>query len=165
MIARRLTAFEVWPCASPGYLSGHPPIRRPADLLGHRNISHADRRETWRFRTAAGGVQDVQVEPGVVIPEPDVLKTMLMAGAGVGLLPDFHALDAIRDGRLIRLLPDLEGSSVEAHALYPSHRSLSGKVRVFVDALVEHLGAARSHPGHAPMKAADEYQATSPKTG
>jgi DNA-binding transcriptional LysR family regulator len=28
---------------------------------------------------------------------------------------------------------------VQAHALYPSHRSLSAKVRVFIDALVQHL--------------------------
>jgi DNA-binding transcriptional LysR family regulator len=26
------------------------------------------------------------------------------------------------------------------HALYPSHRSLSAKVRVFIDALAEHVG-------------------------
>jgi DNA-binding transcriptional LysR family regulator len=139
LIARRLANFELWPCASPGYLNARPPIVSPADLHRHTLLAHADRRETWQFRTAGGGVRDIEVDPGCVVPEPDVLKTMLLADAGIGLLPDFHAADAIEDGRLVRLLPKLKGRSVDAHALYPSHRSLSAKVRVFIDALVNHL--------------------------
>lgn len=139
LIARRLTAVELWPCASPAYLAGHSPIAAPKDLLPHRLLAHADRREPWSFRAAGGAVHDIEVEPGFVIPEPEVLKTMLIAGAGIGLLPDFHAADAVADGRLVRLLPDLRGRQVEAHALYHTHRSLSAKVRVFVDALVTHL--------------------------
>ena len=140
LIARRLTAFELWPCAARAYLDGQTPVTCPVDLRTHKLMSHADRRETWPFRTGDGRNHDIEVVPGTVVPEPEVLKTLLIAGAGIGLLPDFHALDAVRDGRLVRLLPNYTGRSVEAHALYPSHRSLSAKVRVFVDALVQHLG-------------------------
>ena len=42
---------------------------------------------------------------------------------------------------MVRVLPDLRGELIEAHALYPSHRSLSAKVRVFIDALGEHMKA------------------------
>jgi len=68
------------------------------------------------------------------------VRTLLLGRAGIGWLPDFHAFDAITEGSLIRLLPEWTSGSVEAHALYPSHRSLSAKVRVFIDALVDHLG-------------------------
>ena len=61
---------------------------------------------------------------------------MLIGGAGIGRLPDFHAKDAIADGKLVRVLPDHDGDSVEAHALYTSHRSMSAKLRVFIDALI-----------------------------
>jgi DNA-binding transcriptional LysR family regulator len=44
-----------------------------------------------------------------------------------------HASDAIADGSLVRLLPDDECETVDAHALYPRHRRLSARVRVFVD--------------------------------
>ena len=64
---------------------------------------------------------------------------MLIGGAGIGWLPDFHAIDAITEGLLVRLLPEWSSGAVEAHALYPSHRSLSAKVRVFIDALIDHL--------------------------
>ena len=142
LIARRLATFELWPCASPAYLAGGPAIDAPVDLLSHRLIAHADRRQHWVFRTPAGAVRDIEFDPGVVVPEPDVLRTMLLADAGIGLLPDFHAAEDVAGGRLIRVLPSLKCGSVEAHALYPSRRSLSAKVRVFIDAVVKHLGRA-----------------------
>jgi DNA-binding transcriptional LysR family regulator len=64
---------------------------------------------------------------------------MLVGGAGIGRLPDFIARDAVARGELVRLFPETEGDSFSIHALYTSHRSLSAKVRVFIDALVEYL--------------------------
>ena len=45
-------------------------------------------------------------------------------------------------GPLAPMLPEYKDDAVEVHALYPSHRSLSAKVRVFIDTLVEHLRTA-----------------------
>jgi DNA-binding transcriptional LysR family regulator len=135
LVARRIATFALWPCASPVYLAEHGTPRTVKDLANHRVISHFDRRAVWRFRTKGGSVQEVDILPGTVVPEPAVVKTMLMGGAGIGQLPDFHALDAIASGTLVRVLPDHEPDSVDAHALYTSHRSLSAKVRVFIDAL------------------------------
>lgn len=146
LIARRLATFSLWPCASPAYLAHHAEIARPEDLANHRWISHADRRQAFAFCGTNGTVREVEVPPGIVIPEPEVMKTMLIAGIGIGLLPDFHASDAVADGRLVRLLPRWTTPSVDAHALYPSHRSLSAKVRVFVDALVAHFANRDERP-------------------
>ncbi len=139
LIARRLATLELWPCASPTYLAEAAPIAVPDDLLTHRLIAHADRRQRWGFRLPTGAVADIEFGPGTVVPEPDVVRTMLLGHAGVGMLPDFHAAADIAAGRLVRVLPAYHCGSVEAHALYPSHRSLSAKVRVFIDALVDHL--------------------------
>lgn len=70
-------------------------------------------------------------------------KIVLAGGAGIGWLPDFDARDAIDAGTLVRLLPDYVTDSVDVHALYPSHRSLSAKVRVFIDALAAHMAGLR----------------------
>lgn len=143
LIARRLATFMLWPCASPAYLATASPIEAPADLLAHRLIAHADRRQQWVFRTSAGAMRDVEFAPAMVVPEPDVVRTMLLGHGGIGMLPDFHAADDIAAGRLTRVLPAFQCGSVDVHALYPSHRSLSAKVRVFIDALVEHLSRPR----------------------
>jgi len=139
LIARRLTTIRLWACASPEYLVRSPPIARPADLRKHILIAHGHQHETWRFRSEVGAVSEVELTASTIIPEPDVIRTMLLAGAGIGMLPDFHASRAIAAGDLVRVLPALESGSVDAHALYGSHRSLSAKVRVFIDSLVEHF--------------------------
>ena len=49
------------------------------------------------------------------------------------------AAPAVARGDLVRLFPQARGDVLDVHALYPSHRSLSAKVRVFVDALLKQL--------------------------
>lgn len=139
LIARRLAIFDLRPYASPAYLEEHGTPETVGDLANHALIAALDRRYIWRFRAASGAALEFEVVPRTVVPEPDVVKTMLIAGAGIARLPGFHAANALAAGTLVRVLPHLEGDSVEAHALYPSHRSLSAKVRVFIDALVAHL--------------------------
>ena len=141
VIARRLTTSELWPCASPAYLARYNHIISPDDLSGHVLFTHSQRLETWGFRTNTndGEKYEIAIPRSTVIPEPEVLGTVLMSGAGVGLLPDFHAEAPIANGALQRILPHLNCGTVDAHALYPNHRSLSAKVRVFIDALVNYL--------------------------
>ncbi|HEY0789579.1 MAG TPA: substrate binding domain-containing protein [Chthoniobacterales bacterium] len=139
LIRRRITTFALWVCASPEYRQAHGSPEKVDDLQKHKLITLTDQRSTWKSRTSAGLAQQVAVAPGIVIPEPTVARAVLTGGAAIGLLPDFYAADAVADGTLIRVLPDYEGPALDAHALYPSHRSLSLKVRVFVDALVAHL--------------------------
>jgi len=143
LIARKLATFALWLCASPSYLAERGTPREVKGLSAHTIIAHADRLSTWRFHAADSSVQEIEIEPGNVVPEPAIVKTMLINGMGIGWLPDFHAAEAIADGTLVRVLPHLGGERVDAHALYATHRSLSAKVRVFIDALVAHLAADR----------------------
>lgn len=144
LIARKLGTIELWPCASPAYLADRGTPRTVEDLLDHRLIAHTDRRIPWSIRTPSGAVHEIQTEPGTVIPEPTVAKIILLAGAGIAWMPDFDVRQAVADGTLVRLLADHPAEGVDVHALYPSHRSLSAKVRVFVDALAAHMSASRS---------------------
>ena len=139
LIARRLTTIALWTCASPAYLAARGTPATVDDIRSHQLIARVDRRATWRFRAPGGALHEIEVAPGTVIPEPAVLKPVLIGGAGIGRLPEFHAAEAVADGTLVRLLPEYQDDSVDVHALYPSHRSLSAKVRVFIDALAEHL--------------------------
>lgn len=136
LIARRVATLELFPCASPGYLASHRRITKPADLTSHTIFGHRAINEVWSFRSRSGAQREIEVSAKMVAPEPDVIRTMLLANAGIGILPAFHAEDCIAAGSLVRVLPDYEHRSVDVHALYPSHRSLSAKVRVFIDALV-----------------------------
>ena len=56
-----------------------------------------------------------------------------IAGLGIVCEPDFLVGGAIDDGRLVRVLPSFEAMRGDIWAVYPSHRHLSLKVRLFVD--------------------------------
>jgi len=138
-IARKLATIRLLLCASPAYLEAHGTPQTLNHLAGHSLLGNVDRRFVWRFRTSVGTIEEFEFTPNTVVSEPAAAQTLLLGGAGIGRLPDYLAADALARGTLVRVLPECEGDTVDAHALYPSHRSLSAKVRVFVDALVVHL--------------------------
>jgi DNA-binding transcriptional LysR family regulator len=144
LIARKLGTIELWPCASPAYLAERGAPKTVDDLAGQTIIAHTDRRIPIRLRSPSSAVHEIEQDPGTVVPEPAVTKIMLLGGAGIGWLPDFDARDALAAGTLVRVLPEFETDSVDVHALYPSHRSLSAKVRVFIDALVAHMAPVKT---------------------
>jgi DNA-binding transcriptional LysR family regulator len=141
LIARRLTSTELVTCASPSYLAEHGTPTTVEALRDHRLVTLSDRRTTWRFHAPGGAGQELEAEPWLVVPEHAIARTVLIGGAGIGQLPEYHARAAIASGELVRLLPEYEGERVDVHALYPRHRSLSAKVRVFVE-MVTALPAA-----------------------
>ena len=73
----------------------------------------------------------------------DALCAAAIGGLGIVNEPDFLLSEAVRQGSLVRLLPDYDGASGEIWAVYPSRRHLSLKVRLFVD----HIAQAFAAPG------------------
>jgi len=59
---------------------------------------------------------------------------------GITRLPTFIVGPHLRDGRLEVVLPAFPLPDQGIHAVYPHHRNLSVKVRVFVDFLAERFG-------------------------
>jgi DNA-binding transcriptional LysR family regulator len=57
-------------------------------------------------------------------------------------VPAFVAGDALRSGRVVRLLGAFETAAYGVHALYPHSRHLAAKVRVLVDFLAERYRGA-----------------------
>ncbi|MGU3661546.1 LysR substrate-binding domain-containing protein [Methylobacterium fujisawaense] len=143
MVARRLGRIELWPCASPDYLARHGVPRAPEALADHVLLGWSDRPDRWTFVDGEGTTRAVEVSAGTVVPEPAALQPLLAGGVGIGRLPDFLARPLVERGELTRLLPDHTTEAVDVHAVYPVHRSLSAKVRVFVDALVAAMAARR----------------------
>ncbi|MEG9527294.1 MAG: LysR family transcriptional regulator [Hyphomicrobiales bacterium] len=135
LIARRLLESEAWLCASPGYLAARGTPARVADLTDHTLIGYGDRTMAYRD-DATGEAGRIELPPAVAISDSAALLPVVLGGAGIAYLPDFLARPHVADGRLDRLWPATEGDKIAIHAVYPSHRSLSAKVRVFIDALV-----------------------------
>lgn len=156
LVAQKLTAVELWTCASPLYLEEYGRPERPADLARHRLVARVDEISLWGFRDAEGHRIEVDVRPDLVVPEPAVMMTLAMGGAAIARLPDFIASEAIEAGKLIRVLPELQPERVDVHALYTSRRALPVKARVFIQALMEHLTVHETEATASPARSATD---------
>ena len=70
----------------------------------------------------------------------ETLKDAAVAGLGLALLPTFIVGDALQSGQLRTVLTDYPPTPGSLLALYPRHRHLSAKVRLFVDLLKGRMG-------------------------
>lgn len=67
----------------------------------------------------------------------DTARAVALGGRGVIWQPTFLVGADLREGRLLRVLPDYRLPDIDIQAVYPSRRHLSAKVRVMIDFLVE----------------------------
>jgi DNA-binding transcriptional LysR family regulator len=144
LVARRLATLEIWACASPAYLATRGTPATMKDLHGHDIIGRSGQATGWGLHAGESEPKQAGSRLRAVVPDPAALLVVLLGGAGIGRLPDFMAADAIARGELVRVLADLQPDTVDVHALYPSRRSLSAKVRVFIDSFAVHLASVRS---------------------
>ena len=118
-------------------------VETPADLAGH-NCLHYGLREfgnEWRFQRGSEEMR-VCVTSNVVVNNSEVVRDLLLADMGIGLVWNYAVARDIADGRLISLLPDWTPVcpfGQTAWAIWLPQTHLPPKIRVFVDFLAERL--------------------------
>ena len=63
------------------------------------------------------------------------IHKLIVNGGGIGVLSGFICARDLREGRLVRLLPEWNMPALEVSIVFPSSRALSQTVRVFIDFL------------------------------
>lgn len=96
----------------------------------------------WRF-TAAGGDVVVPVSGNFSTNEAAVVVRAAQNGTGIALLPWLAASQAVADGALVLLLPEVRVESLGVYAVYLSRRRMPGALRALIEFLSEHMQALR----------------------
>ena len=111
----------------------------PDELAKHECIIDTNFREPerWPLRSRTGGMLLAPVSGRVRYSNAEACLRAAEAGLGLACLPSFVAGASIREGRVRRILQDVEIAPYGVHALYPHSRHLAAKVRVLVDFLAE----------------------------
>jgi DNA-binding transcriptional LysR family regulator len=153
LVARRIADLDWVTCASPLYLNARGVPRHPSELLpretasrnsrpvpGHAIVGYfsslTGRAFPLEFRKGDEAVS-VQGEVVVAVNESTAHLSALLTGVGLGQAFKFMVAPHLEGGRLRTVLGDWSRPRQPLHVVYPSHRHLSAKLRLFVDWVAE----------------------------
>lgn len=137
LVARKLgTTFSIL-CASVDYLRAKGAPTTPEELRIHdcvllRTSAYPDGR--WQFRSASNQ-STISVTGPIKTNEEETLCGAIASGMGIGALPLYAAVDKIRTGAFIQILPGYRVQEVDIYALYASRVYVDAKIKTWVDYL------------------------------
>jgi DNA-binding transcriptional LysR family regulator len=138
--ATRLGSFRQQVMASPAYLAEHGTPRRPEDLAVHHGWIAMSALATplrWTF-TRGNSRRIVRMRQVMQANNAAAIRALVLAGAGVSVLPDYLVQEDIQAGRLQVLLAQYRLQEGGIHAVYPDPQP-PAKVRAFIDFMRDRL--------------------------
>ena len=144
LVAREIASVGQALFASPAYLDRRGTPKVPADLDGHDVIAylHADDATAWTLQ-GPQCTEIVGLQTRLRVGSSLVLRDLLVAGQGIGALPDFLSGPVEREGRLVRVLPRHALPSRTVYAVTASRRGADAKALAFIDHLKQALAGMR----------------------
>ena len=141
LIAKRIAVNSRILCAAPAYLARRGMPTSVFDLEQHDCIVIRERDQSfgvWRLK-GPKGVETVRVSGPLSCNNGEIIQQWALDGHGIMLRSTWDVDSYLREGLLVRVLPDYEQ---EAHiaAVYPLRLTESAKVRVCVEFLQQWLG-------------------------
>ena len=140
LVARPLVMLDQVTCASPDYLKRFGTPQCLADLEGHQMVEYFSSNNGKRYGLefmVNDQVQLIDLPKQVSVNSADGYLAACEAGYGLVQAPSYHVARQLSEGRLCEVLSAVPTPGMPLTALYPPHRQLSRRVRVFVDWLVE----------------------------
>jgi DNA-binding transcriptional LysR family regulator len=140
LVARPLAQMRQVVCASREYLARHGTPLSLEDLAQHHVIEYFASGSNKRY-----GLEFIVDDKEREFPMPKALSinsadgylAACVAGYGLVQTPYYHVAEPLRSGTLIEVLAGYPQPMLPLTALYPAHRQMSRRVRVFIDWLVE----------------------------
>ncbi|OWU84944.1 hypothetical protein ATO6_11625 [Oceanicola sp. 22II-s10i] len=141
LVSRLLVRGSMTLVAAPD-LPGLDSLRHPRDLLKLPLIdvpSHWVRE--WRF-VREDEDEVLRIAPAISFTSMLAARDAALLGAGVAKLPTILAQAEIREGRLVKVLPDWDAPAKDLYVLVPSARSVTTRLRAFLNVLGQDLTEA-----------------------
>lgn len=125
---------------SPKYAARLAEIKKPEDLPRHdyilfRGPAHTLSLPFYKDKQK----RDIDVVSRFRMNNSVALMSSAISGSGIAYLPDYIAQESVKEGKLVRLLPDWEMDTYHSWVLFKSESMLSARVRLFVDELERKL--------------------------
>ena len=137
LAARRLGELHYGLFASPDYLARRGIPASPDELARHQLLvfTAGSHRAGWRLARGSEN-RRIEAQARLRVNNSFAVRDAAIRGLGIAQLPVVVASEATSSGELARVLPDWHPPAVPVHALFPSSRYLTPKVRAFIDQAV-----------------------------
>ena len=158
-VARLLAQSELITCATPNYLNRRGRPNEPHELMGHEWLlplsPDGNKETTFQYCPLRAAAQGIKPKKPVTLDQPplalstphwDTLFHAALADMGITALPSFVAEDALRSGRMERVLPEWHMMNMSIYAAMPTRMHIPARTRVFIDFLTETFGGAARDP-------------------
>jgi len=140
LIAKHVGIARWVPFASPDYLKSAPKLASPQALAGHSCLQFTPLgKESWTLSNKRTSVT-VPMSGQVMVNDIGVIRSMVLAGGGVTLLPLYLCRQESDESRLVRVLPEWHAKADPIHIVYPRQRFMPPKLRAFIDLASQELG-------------------------
>ncbi|MDE2427083.1 MAG: LysR family transcriptional regulator [Burkholderiales bacterium] len=136
MIARQVASMTQITCASRQYLDRFGTPQSLQALANHRAVNYfssmTGRNLDFEF-VVDGQLSYVTMQSTVAVNDADAYVASCEAGYGLVQVPRYHVQAQLASGALCEVLAACRPPPLSVSVLYPHHRQLSPRVRVFVD--------------------------------
>jgi len=135
LISKYLCTQELHLYAAPSYLEeASNKLKKPDDLHHHRCLfmNASSEHVQWTLRSHDTS-QIIEFDPAFACDDFHILQQLASDGLGITQLPDYMCKEQLQNGQLVRVLDKWIGAEVDFHALVPSRRGVTPKIRVFLD--------------------------------
>lgn len=142
LVARRLGVMNYITCASPDYIRAHGVPTHPDDLEDsqHRVLTlfmpGTNKPRPMAFERD-GERLTIEGRSTLSLNESNAYVAAGLAGLGVMCVSSFLVKDALREGRMVRLMPDWACDDKPIYIAHASRRHMSTRLRVFIDWTVQ----------------------------
>ena len=137
LVARQLAVWPRYLVASPEYLRRKGRPRRPQDLADHEYLRYTTGEDSLHLSGPDGSLV-LELASRYRVNSAIALLNAVHSGAGVALQPCWMVDEALRQGKLVRLLPRWTGPAQTAHIVHAPRRRLPMRVQ----AVMEYILAA-----------------------
>lgn len=139
LVARSLGGLEQVSCVSAGYADRYGLPTHPDQLDQHLGIDYlsatSGKLQPLEF-TLDGAVISRTLPARLSVNHGEAYVAACEAGLGIVQIPRYHVARQLAAGTLVEILPAHRPPALPISVLYPHHRHLSPRLRVFIDWLV-----------------------------
>jgi DNA-binding transcriptional LysR family regulator len=142
LVMRKLADNHRILVATTDYLARRGRPAHPDDLAAHDCLLFGTGIGLWRLVGPKGETVEPAVSGRLRSNSGEAAYDWALSGHGIILKSSIDVEADLRADRVVRVLPDWQSEPAPICALFPSNRQLPNRVRLFLDAMAEHLRRA-----------------------